>query len=157
MSLGEGPRRSSSYLRVFDLEALIFPGLPATPAIVLHLEEGLTLTLYHVPLEIVEAINTFRGVEHVFGRLTGPNRESVFDLLAAHEELRRVLTSELSHVVIDELDRETMLFTAKAVFSDGTTTIERRMIPSHAVFLAFIADKPVYVLKRLAEEQAART
>uniref|UniRef100_A0A7J3ZKR7 BFN domain-containing protein n=1 Tax=Fervidicoccus fontis TaxID=683846 RepID=A0A7J3ZKR7_9CREN len=143
------------YLRVIDIEAFVAPGTPGVPVIVLHLEGGLNLTLYHVPYEIVEAINNAKGIDLSISGVIGKDRESIFDILVFHDDLRNTLTSDLSYVVVDELDTETMLFTARAVFSNGNTRVERRMIPSHAVFLAYISDKPIYVKRDLAEGQSA--
>ncbi len=148
------PYETGEYLKVVDIEALIAPGDPGVPIILLHLEEGLSLTLYYVPFEIVEAINRVKGIDSSLEGVVGEDRESIYDILAQHEDFARILTDDLAYVVIDELNPDTMLFTARAVFSNGFTKIERRMIPSHAVFLAFISNKPIYVLRRLALEQS---
>ncbi len=155
---GEGvefPSKETGYLRVVDLEAFVAPGNPSVPVIVLHLEDNLDLTLYYVPYEIVEAINSSRGIDISIKNVVGTDRESIFDLIVQHDDLKHVLTEDLSYVTIDELDENTMLFTAKAVFSNGKMLLERRMIPSHAVFLAYVSDKPIFVKRELAEEQSS--
>ena len=141
------------YSRVVSVDAFVAPGNPNVPVLVLHLEDGLDLTLYYVPFEIVEAINSYQGVDISIENVIGSDRESIFDLLVSHDDLRNVLTDDLAYVVIDELDNNTMLFTARVVFSNGKMKVERRMIPSHAVFLAYISGKPIYVKRELAQQQ----
>ncbi len=143
----------SDYARVLSIDAFVAPGNPNVPVIVLHLEDGLDLTLYYVPFEIVEAINSYQGVDISIENVIGSDRESIFDLLVSHDDLRNVLTDDLAYVVIDELDDNTMLFTARVIFSNGKMRVERRMIPSHAVFLAYISGRPIYVKRELARQQ----
>lgn len=145
------------YARVTSVDAFVAPGNPNVPVMILHLEDGLDLTLYYVPFEIVEAINSYNGVDISIENVIGSDRESIFDLLVTHDDLRNVLTDDLAYVVIDELDSNTMLFTAKVVFSNGKMKVERRMIPSHAVFLAYISGKPIYVKRELAQHQLDET
>ncbi len=143
----------SDYARVLSIDAFVAPGNPNVPVIVLHLEDGLDLTLYYVPFEIVEAINSYQGVDISIENVIGSDRESIFDLLVSHDDLKNVLTDDLAYVVIDELDDNTMLFTARVIFSNGKMRVERRMIPSHAVFLAYISGRPIYVKRELARQQ----
>ncbi len=137
------------YLRVVSLDAMLIPGNPYTPVIILHLEGGYDLTLSNVPFEIVEAINRIKGIDSSIEGVVGDDRESIYDLMAQHEDLINIISSDLSYVVVDELNPHTQLYNAKAVFSNGATRIERKMIPSHAIFLAFLTNKPIYVKKEL--------
>jgi len=140
-------------LRVVGVEAYVLPSNPATPVILLRLEEGRELTLYYVPFEVVDAINSLeRGGLSETGSL-GLARESVFHFLATHEDIRNLVSQDLEKVVIDELDVNTGLFTAKVFFTDGKNRLVRRMVPSHAVFLAYMTGKPIYVERRLVEYQ----
>lgn len=148
---------SSSLLKALNVEAFLMPGNPSTPVILLRLEENRELTLYYVPYEVVEAINLVGGADLSISKIVGRDRESIFDLLATHEDIKSLLAHDLEKVVIDELDVETGLFTAKVFFTDGRNRVIRRMIPSHAVFLAFVTGRPIYVAKRLAETQERRS
>jgi bifunctional DNase/RNase len=150
-------KENGEYLRVIEVEAYVLPGNPSTPVIMLKLEEDKELTLYYVPYEIVEAINLMGGVDLSIKKIIGRDRESIFDLLASHEDIKNLLSQDLEKVVIDELDIETGLFTAKVFFTDGKNRVVRRMIPSHAVFLAVMSGKPIFVEKKLAETQNYRT
>lgn len=143
-------------IKVEEIEAFVLPGTPSAPVILLRLENEKEFYLYYVPYEVVEALNMLGGVDISIRRVVGRDRESIFDVLAMHEGLRDALVQNLEYVVIDELDEETGLFTAKAIFSDRRNVyLVRRMIPSHAVFLAVIARKPIYVKDELVEKQSS--
>ncbi|ABM81400.1 bifunctional nuclease family protein [Hyperthermus butylicus] len=144
------PRGSDVLLQARSINAMIMPSPPHIPVIVLELEDGREFTLYNVPFEIVQAINKLQHEE-----LTTPGeRETVFELLVDLRELVSELGKRLEYVVIDEIDYATALYTAKVSFilQEGIYMM-RRMVPSHAVFLALLFNKPIYVSKRLVDEQ----
>ena len=144
------PRYSDVLLEARSVTAMIIPSPPHIPVIVLELEDGREFTLYNVPFEIVQALNRLEESEEVpvFGQ-----RETVFDVLADLRSFIEELGKHLEHVVIDEIDYTTFLYTAKASFNLGGLYMIRRMVPSHAIFLARLFKKPIYVSKRLVDEQ----
>jgi len=144
------PRSSDVLLEARSVNAMITPNPPHIPVIVLELEDGREFTLYNVPFEIVQAINKMQSDEP---RLPG-ERETVFEVLVDLRDLLQELGKRLEYIVIDEIDYNTWLYTAKASFMlyEGVY-MTRRMVPSHAIFLALLFKKPIYVSKRLVDEQ----
>ncbi|BES80595.1 hypothetical protein [Pyrodictium abyssi] len=145
------PRSSDVLLEARSVTAMIIPNPPHIPVIVLELEDGREFTLYNVPFEIVQALNRLEEGEDVPS--LGSQRETVFDVLTDLRSFIEELGKHLEHVVIDEIDYSTFLYTAKASFNLGGLYMIRRMVPSHAIFLARLFRKPIYVSKRLVDEQ----
>ncbi len=144
------PGDADLLLRAEQVEAMIAPNPPHTAVIILTLEDGRSFTLYGVPYEIVVAINKLQHPDQYsdFG-----SRESVFEVLLHFRDELKTVGSRLIRVVVDELDYSTGLYSAKAEFDLGGIVLRKRMIPSHAIYLALLFDKPIYVLKRLVDEQ----
>jgi len=148
------PRGGDVLLEVRGVTAMFTPFTPATPGlpvIVLDLEDGREFTLYNVPPEIVRAINKLRDG----GFETLGERETIFDVAVDMRELLGGVGDRLLRVVVDEIDYATALYTAKVYFDLGGISMTRRMVPSHAIFLALLFEKPIYVSKRLVDEQEA--
>jgi bifunctional DNase/RNase len=125
------------------------PTAPGIPVIVLELEDGREFTLYNVPHEIVRAINKLQsGDVDTLGE-----RETIFDVVVDMRDFLSGVGERLERVVVDEIDYATALYTAKAYFNLGGISMTRRMVPSHAIFLALLYGKPIYVSKRLVDEQ----
>jgi len=145
------PKNSDVLLEARNVTAMITPSVPNIPVIVLELEDGREFTLYNVPFEIVEALNK---IEKQRDEPSLPGlRETVFDILIDMKSFFNELGERLEYVVIDEIDYNTYLYTAKASFNLGGIYMMRRMVPSHAIFLARLFNKPIYVSKRLVDEQ----
>ncbi|MCE4606928.1 MAG: DUF151 domain-containing protein [Desulfurococcales archaeon] len=145
--------REKELLKVVDLNTFVVVDkdeLGYVGVINLFLENGKTFTMYYVPLEIVSALN-----QVVNDNFTGEyvvKRESLFDLLPQLEFFKDNAQRTVKRVLIDSLDESSGLYTATIELTFDTVTIQKKMIPSHAIFLARIADKPVYVHKSLVEE-----
>ncbi len=137
-------------VKVVSVESFITPAPPHVPVISCNLEDGRQFVLYYVPLEITIAINKLLG----YGYLEDMHRESVFELLPTFDNIVRELDNTIERVVIDELDRETYLYTATLELRAGSVKIKRKMIPSHAIYLALLTNKPIYVDEELVEQQA---
>ena len=144
------PSDADLLLKAEQVEALIAPNPPHTAVIVLTLEDGRSFTLYGVPYEIVIAINKLQNPEEYASYNT---RESVFEVLLHFRDDLKQVGARLVRVVVDELDYNTGLYSAKAEFDLGGLVMRKRMIPSHAIYLALLFNKPIYVLKRLVDEQ----
>ena len=135
-------------LKVERVEAFVLPTPPHVPVITCHLEDGRQFNLYYVPLEVVVAINRMQGGQYEV------DRESVFDILPTlKDELMGVLGKRIGRVYIDGIDFETMLYSATVEIRADGVTIKRKMIPSHAVFLALMSEKPIYVREDLVKYQ----
>ena len=135
-------------VKVKRVEAFITPTSPHTTVIVCHLEDGRQFYLYHVPLEIVVAINRFHDEAYQL------ERESIFDLLSFFKELLKSdIGSKLGDVYIDYLNPQTYLYSASVEIKVNGATIRKRMIPSHAIFLALLMGKNVYVSEKLIQQQ----
>ncbi len=111
----------------------------------LILEDGRTLTLVNIPVDVANAIKALKG------DMEFPRRKSIFDLLANYEAFKDELSRTLRRVVIDELDMSTGLYTATVEFEDEGMVSEVKMIPSHAIFLALLTGAPIYVSKELVD------
>ncbi|BEP18040.1 DUF151 domain-containing protein [Pyrofollis japonicus] len=145
------PKGTDILLEARNVSAMITPSMPNIPIIVLELEDGREFTLYNVPFEIVEALNK---IERQKDEPSMPGlRETIFDVLIDMKGFFEELGKRLEYVVIDEIDYNTYLYTAKASFNLGGIYMMRRMVPSHAIFLARLFEKPIYVSKRLVDEQ----
>ncbi len=115
----------------------------------LLLEEGKSLTLVNIPPEIAATIDRLNRGE------APPERQSLYDVLANNERFRIVFGEVLDKVVIDELNMDTGLYNARAILRSEGLTLRVTMIPSHAIYLALVLDRPIYVteeLVRLEEE-----
>ncbi len=141
-------REEDGLIKAVDVDAFIVPENPNVPVMTLKLEDGEDFYLYNVPYDIVDIIKRIKE-DNVIETIV--KRESIFDLIYVHDDLRNILEEDLEKVVIDEFDPETMLFTASVYFSNGAARIVKRMIPSHAVYLALIAGKPIYVSRKIVE------
>ncbi len=149
----------ADYVRAVDVDAFIriqrIAGLPEelnlagiVTGMRLMLEDGRVFVMANIPAEIVDAVKTLKEG----GQLGHDQRQSIFMLMINHEALRETLTRGLKEVIIDEIDERTGLYTAKAVFSEDGVTLQLKMIPSHAIFLALLADAPIYVRSELVDE-----
>ncbi len=113
----------------------------------LALEDDRTFVLVNVPFEVAQAIKMINEGE------APPRRQSLFDLLANNEDFRNIFSETLKRVVIDELDPSTGLYTATVEFESEDVKLELKMIPSHAIYLALVAEKPIYVSENLVDNE----
>ncbi|MCE4627904.1 MAG: DUF151 domain-containing protein [Desulfurococcales archaeon] len=116
----------------------------------LYLEEGKMLTLVNIPPEIALTIQRLNR-----GDLP-PERQSIYDILAHNEKFRSIFENILDKVIIDEIDMSNGLYSAHAIFRSDDLTFSVKMIPSHAIYLALVLEKPIYVAEELVrlEEEA---
>lgn len=142
----------SDLLRVDRIEAFFAP-TKGIPVIVCYIENSdRQFVLYGVPPEIVIALNKIKGNGNYEG-FVAHGRESLFDVLSSVNEFKELLISKIERVIIDELYKETGLFGALMELNFSGVIIQKRMIPSHAIFLAEIAQKPIFVKEALLIEQ----
>jgi len=110
------------------------------------LEDGRLFNLYLIPLEVVLAVNKIKG----YGFEN--DRETLFEVLTVFDEIE-VLRNKIEKVVVDEVDENTHLYTAKIYIKGDGFTVAKRMIPSHAIFLAYLVGAPIYISKELVDKQ----
>lgn len=113
----------------------------------LELEDGRMFTMVSIPADVAEAIKMMTS----YG--PAPRRQSLFAFLNSNERFKEVLGQSLKHVVVDELDRETGLYSASVTFEEDGVRISIKMIPSHAIYLALLTGKSIYVKRELVDQQ----
>ena len=138
-------------IKVTNVEALIKPLPPQIPTLVLYLEDGREFVLYNVPYEIVKSINKLQGI-----KISEKPRETIFDLFSYFKGIRDELERIIEKVVVDELDEYTGLYTAKLYINLKAMKMIIPMVPSHAIYIALIAGKPIYVDEDLLEENTRK-
>ena len=138
-------------VRVVNVEALIKPLPPQIPTLVLYLEDGREFALYNVPYEIVKSINKLQGV-----KISEKPRETIFDLFTYFKGIRDELERIVEKVVVDELDEYAGLYTAKLYINLKAMKMIIPMVPSHAIYIALIVGKPIYVDESLLEENKGK-
>ena len=143
-------------IRVKKVEAFFHP-VHAIPTMVLYLEDNREFKMFYIPPEIVILINKLQGkneYEHIIGN---DNRESIYDvlydILSFSSEIKENLSNIVNRVIIDDIMRESGVYVATVEFKFDGVIIEKKLIPSHAVLLALLCDKPIYVKRQLVEEQ----
>jgi len=139
---------SGELLKVIDIEAYVNYSDQFNPYTVLQcsLEDGRLFNLYLIPLEVVLAVNKIKG----YGFEN--DRETLFEVLTVFDEIE-VLRNKIEKVVVDEVDENTHLYTAKIYIKGDGFTVAKRMIPSHAIFLAYLVGSPIYISKELVDKQ----
>ncbi len=115
--------------------------------IICRLEDDRYFILERVPFDIVLALKRINGEE------IDDDRERLVDILLSMPQVRELLGKSLKRVIIDSIDYRTGVYRAIAEFSDGELVIKRKMVPSHAIFLAVLTGRPIYVRKELVDEQ----
>ncbi|ABN69909.1 hypothetical protein Smar_0808 [Staphylothermus marinus F1] len=134
-------------IRVIDVSGEIVFDRLFIPRIVCLLEDGRFFILERVPFDIVVSLKKLDGEE------IDDERERLVDVLSSMPDILDILGKHLRRVVINEIDPKTGVYSAIAEFSDGNMAIKRRMVPSHAIFLAKLTNKPIYVKKELVDQQ----
>ncbi len=111
----------------------------------LSLENDEEFSMVNIPVDVAEAIKMINNGE------LPPQRQSIYTFLSSHEDFKELMRRTLKRVIIDEFEPDTGVYTATVEFEDGSISIKVKMIPSHAIYLALITDKPIYVSKKLLD------
>lgn len=134
-------------IKVVDVSGeILFDRLFIT-RIVCLLEDGRFFILERVPFDIVISLKKLSGEE------IDDERERLVDVLSSMPEILEILGKHLRRVIINEIDFKTGVYSAVAEFSDGNMVIKRKMVPSHAIFLARLTSRPIYVKRELVDQQ----
>ncbi len=117
------------------------------PRLACELEDGRVFYLERVPYDIVLFIKKQNG------EAIDDDRERFSDLLASMPEVLEALGRHVKRVLIEEFDEARGVYSAYVEFNDGNVTLRRKMVPSHAIFLALLVGKPIYVRRELVDAQ----
>ncbi|WP_054845184.1 bifunctional nuclease family protein [Sulfuracidifex tepidarius] len=134
--------------KVINIDAFFIP-IYNSPAIICYLEDNRQFMLSNVTPEIVFAIRKLNNKDGVLD-----DRENIFDILNFVPELRQDLENHINRVIINDLNDKIGVYSATIEINFGNSIlIEKRMIPSHAIYLGLLTKKPIYVKKELVDEQ----
>ncbi len=142
------PSQSKEIL-VKDVDAYLFEGRTVMS---LHLEDGREFTMVNVEPLVVLALNKRQSPSLSIEPLLGDERLSIFDALTLSENVMKALKESVDSVVVADLNRRQGTYIAYLRLRVGDAIIEKPMIPSHAIYLAIITGKPIYVNESLIEE-----
>lgn len=143
---------STDLIKVEKVEAFFYP-IHGIPTMVLYLEDGREFKMFQIPIEIVIALNRFQEKRDYEEFLRGDKRENIYDVLAFSSEVKEQLNKIINRVVINDVNEEYGVYIATVEFKFDGVIIEKQLIPSHAIFLALVANRPIYVKKNLVDEQ----
>lgn len=145
-------------IRVKRVDAFFYP-LHAIPTMVLYLEDSREFKMFYIPPEIVILVNKLQGKNEYEGITGNDNRENLYDILydiiSFSTDIKENLKKIVNRVIIDDIIKENGVYVATVEFKFDGVIIEKKLIPSHAVLLALLCDKPIFVKKQLVEEQEA--
>jgi len=113
------------------------------------LENDKYFYLERVPPEIVYSLKRLNGED------LQDDRERLIDILLSMPEVIDSLGKHLKRVIINEFDEETGVYSAIAEFEDNGVKFKRKMVPSHAILLARLTNRPIFVKRQLIEQQEA--
>ena len=109
-----------------------------------YLENGDSFTLYNVPPEIARAIAKIMNYEEYL-EVRGDGRSNIYELLIMLAPELRSIGKRINRVVIDGFNSNTLTYSASLFLEIDGVKIRKVMIPSHAIFLALLFNKPIYV------------
>jgi len=120
-------------------------------ALTCYLEDGSEFILYNVPYDIVSAIARLKEVNEGIIYELDDFRDTIYGILVMFLPRLKALGESIEKVVIDGFDYEDMVFKASLYITTDGISIRKTMVPSHAIFLALLFNKPVFVTKEIAE------
>lgn len=135
-------------IRVKDITGYFFLGRPVMH---LNLEDGREFEMAGVEPYVLLALNKLYGQDE-YEELFRDRRASLFDLLMSIDDFKKVLKDHVESVTISDLNKEYGTYIAYIRLRFNDVIIEKPMIPSHAIYLAILAEKPVYVNEKLLNE-----
>lgn len=138
----------NEYVKVNNVDAFFYP-INGISVIVCYLEDGREFDLFYVPAEVVLAINKIK--KQTEENISLDKRETIYDVISFVPEVTEELSKHINKVIIDDIMDTVYIATIELKF-DGVI-IQKRMIPSHAIYLALVSNKPIFVKKKLVEDQ----
>ncbi|MEM0014427.1 MAG: hypothetical protein QXS42_02000 [Zestosphaera sp.] len=147
--------RRDDLIRIVGVEAVVMndiEDLMDLAALHCYLENNELFTLYNIPSEIAVAIEKMNNpVEDETPAETAGGRESIFDILLLLAPRLRELRNIVRKVVIDSYDVSKGVYSASIHMRVDGITVQKRVIPSHAIFLSILLNKPAYVTAEVLE------
>jgi len=137
-----------TYLLVEKISTSLFAGREVSPRLILHLEDGRRFYLENVSYDIFVSIK--RNLEE---EGLDEERGMITDVIESVPEFITALGRNLKHVLIDGFNPDKGVYSATVEFVNGKFSTKRKMVPSHAIYLAILAGKPIYVSEQLVDEQ----
>ena len=128
----------------------------------LYLEDGRIFRMGGISLDIAAEIRKYLaksggGRKRFVGDLINRNdpRFTIIDMLIDFPDIEKVLHESIREVVIDYFDPNYNIYGASIILDDAYTIAKKRvmMIPSHAILLALIANRKVFVSRELVDDQ----
>ncbi len=126
----------------------------------LTLEDGERFIMGGIPLEIATEIKKYlskNDSSHNSKLIinSDDSRYTIFDILIDIPNIEKVLYNSIREVVIDYYDPEYNIYGATIELERNYTIARKKilMIPSHAILLSLLANKKVYVSRKLVVEQ----
>ncbi|MEM2021221.1 MAG: DUF151 domain-containing protein [Zestosphaera sp.] len=117
-----------------------------------YLENNEVFTLYNVPREIALTIeklnNSIKDEEFVE---SSENRGTIFDVLLLLTPKLKELRRTVRKTVINSYDVDRGTYSASLHMKVDGVTIQKNMIPSHAIFLSLLLNRPIYVTREVLE------
>lgn len=124
---------------------------------VLYLEDDREFKMFHIPQEIVLIVNKLQGKEEYEQVLGFDRRESIYDVLydvmSFSTNIKDSIKNVINRIIIDDVIREYGVYVATVEFKFDGIIIEKKLIPSHAVALALLFDRPIFIRRKLVDEQ----
>ncbi len=148
-------RQRGRLLKVVDVEPITTydPSIDIEmPALNCYLENGDSFTLYNVPFDIAKAIavlkNSFTEIE-VEEKDLLDSRGTIYDVMIMFSPKLTELHNSIKRVVIDSYDINKGVYSASLYLEVDNLTVKKALIPSHALFLAMLFKKPVFVTEEV--------
>jgi len=145
----------SELLRIVGVESVLMSDVEEfieIAALHCYLENDEIFTLYNVPLEIAKAIEKLNNpVDEGSLSPLNDDRESVYDVLLLLAPKLRELKNSIKRVVIDSYDARRGVYNASIHIKINGISLRKRMIPSHAIFISLLFNKPIYVTREVLE------
>ncbi|MEM3831117.1 MAG: bifunctional nuclease family protein [Sulfolobales archaeon] len=141
-------------IRIIDVETFITPPPYQVPVLQCELEDGRVFTLYQIPVEVMLGIMRLKGLDEIYN-----DRETLFEIMSLFKDEMKEVRERIDKVVIDQLDTTTNLYTARVVIKGDGYKIVKRMVPSHAIYIAYLLGVPAYVKASLVsgEEESEKS
>lgn len=146
--------KKDTLIRVVGVEAVVMNNIEDIvdlAALHCYLENNELFTLYNIPPEVAIAIEKLNNSTEDEKLTEVSDRGSIFDILLLLAPRLKELRNTVKKVVIDSYDISRGVYSASLHMRVDGITIQKRMIPSHAIFLSILLDKPVYVTEEVLD------
>lgn len=122
----------------------------------LILENRKVFRMSGISYDVAMEIKKYLALESEFDIPTiNDPRFTLYDMFLEIPDLEKILHGTIKEVIIDYYDPEFSIYGATVILDDSYTVMKKKllMIPSHAILLAILANRNVYVDRKLVEGQ----